>query len=647
MSSHPELSRAARQEQFLAVIDRAEAAARFHAHLRLEPLGRESVPLAEALHRVLARTVTAPVDVPAFDRAGVDGFAVQSGDTFGATDEAPKRVVLNAEVLTPGTEPRLAVRPGTATPIATGGMLPRGADAVVMIEHTEFREGEPPRIEIRKPVLPGQFVAFAGTDVARGETVLREGQVLSSRELGVLAALGLADVEIYRRPRVAIISTGNEVVPPGEPLRPGKVYDSNGIILAAAVRELGGEPVPFGVVPDDETALEATLSRAMDCDLVLLSGGTSKGAGDISYRAVSRLENPGIVAHGVALKPGKPICLAVTQGKPVVVLPGFPTSAIFNFHEFVAPVLRRYAGLPLAEARTVDATLPMRVNSERGRTEFLLVSLIPTDAGLSAYPMGKGSGSVTAFSFADGFIAIDQRTELVPAGTPVSVQLLGGEVEPAGLVFVGSQCAGLDRLLTLVQGRGLAVKALYVGSQGGAAAARRGECDIAGVHLMDPDTGDYNRHLLTPELRLVPGYRRMQGLVFRRDDARFAGKDLEGILGAALADPECLMINRNAGSGTRILIDRLLEGRRPPGYAVQPKSHNAVAAAVAAGRADWGIAIDTVAAQYGLGFIPVQEEHYDFLVPASRFERPGVRLFRELLEDEAVRRGLAEMGFRL
>lgn len=647
MPISPDLLRAARQEQFLAVIDRAEATARFQAHLRLEPLGPESVPLDEALRRVLARTVTAPVDVPAFDRASVDGFAVRSEDTFGATDEAPALVTLNAEVLAPGTEPRRTVLPGTATPIATGGMLPRGADAVVMIEHTELREGELPRVEIRKPALPGQFVAFAGTDVARGETVLREGQVLGSRELGVLAALGLAEVEVWRRPRVAIISTGNEIVPPGEPLGPGKVYDSNGAILAAAVRELGGEAVPFGVVPDDEAALEETLGRAMDCDMVLLSGGTSKGAGDISYRCISRLDNPGVVAHGVALKPGKPICLAVTDGKPVVVLPGFPTSAIFNFHEFVAPVLRRYAGLPRSEARTVEATLPMRVNSERGRTEFLLVSLIPTEAGLSAYPMGKGSGSVTAFSFADGFIAIDQRIELVPAGTPVSVQLLGDEVEPAGLVFVGSQCAGLDYLLTLAQGRGVAVKALYVGSQGGASAARRGECDLAGVHLMDPSTGDYNCHLLTPELSLIPGYRRMQGLVFRRGDARFAGKTLEEALSAGLADAHCLMINRNAGSGTRLLIDRLLEGRKPPGYAVQPKSHNAVAAAVAAGRADWGIAIDTVADQYDLDFIPVREEHYDFLVPTNRLERPGVKLFRELLADEAVRQGLAEMGFRL
>jgi putative molybdopterin biosynthesis protein len=276
-----------------------------------------------------------------------------------------------------------------------------------------------------------------------------------------------------------------------------------------------------------------------------------------------------------------------------------------------------------------------------------LVSLMPTDDGLAAYPMGKGSGAVTAFSFADGFIAIDQRTELVPPGSAVSVQLLGQALEPAELVFVGSQCAGLDYLLTQLQQRGLSVKALYVGSMGGATAARRGECDIAGVHLMDPATGEYNRHLLTPELELVPGYRRMQGIVFRKGDVRFEGKTLEAALAAARADANCLMINRNAGSGTRILIDRLLEGGQPPGYAVQPKSHNAVAAAVAQGRADWGVAIETVAAQYGLGFIPVQDEHYDFLVPKSHLEKPGVRRFRELLTDDRVRQALSDMGFRL
>lgn len=207
--------------------------------------------------------------------------------------------------------------------------------------------------------------------------------------------------------------------------------------------ELGGEPVYLGVVRDDEQALEATLTTALQHDVVLLSGGTSKGAGDLSYRVASRLGDPGIVAHGVALKPGKPICLAVSQGKPVVILPGFLTSAIFTFHEFVAPVIRALAGVPPQRRQVVAATLPMRVNSERGRTEYLLVGLVQRDDNLSAYPMGKGSGSVTTFSGADGFITIDQHTEYVDAGAAVQVQLLGQGLEPADLVIIGSHCVGL------------------------------------------------------------------------------------------------------------------------------------------------------------------------------------------------------------
>lgn len=636
--------RAARQEQFLEVVTRDEATARFQRHLRLAPLGSERVPLRLALRRVLAVTVASRVDVPAFDRSNVDGFAVIATDTFGAMEEDPRALALNEEILEPGRAPLESVAAGRASVIATGGMLPRGADAVIMVEHTETTDEG---IACRNSVAPGQNVSFAGADIAKGETVLRRGQILTSREIGVLAAIGLADVEVYRRPRVAIVSTGNEVIAPGSAPRAGAVYDSNAAIIAAAVEELGGEGHVLGIVADDEAKLDAMLAHGMSFDMVILSGGTSKGAGDISYRVVSRLADPGIVAHGVALKPGKPICLAVSGAKPVVVLPGFPTSAIFTFHEFVAPVLRAYAGLPVAHRRSVEARLPLRVNSERGRTEYLLVSLFDTDRGLAAYPMGKGSGSVSAFSYADGFVTIDQHDEIVDADTTVDVQLLGEGLQPAALVAIGSHCVGLDYLLSELQARGMAVKALHVGSMGGLAAARRGECDVAGIHVMDPKTGEYNRPFLDPSLELITGYRRMQGIVFRPGDARFEGCDVAQAIAQALADPDCTLVSRNAGSGTRILIDRLLEGRQPPGYGIQTKSHNAVASAVAQGRADWGLAIDTVAKQYGLGFTAVQEEHYDFAVPKTRLERPAVRAFRSLLHDPATRARLRDLGFRI
>lgn len=645
MSSSSSRRQGIRQEQFLAILDRHEATARFNQFIRQDPLGVEQVTLTQALDRVLGETVLAPVDVPGFDRASVDGFAVRAADTFGAGDVSPRRLTLTAETLTPGVRPAVTVQSGFATPIATGAMLPRGADAVVMIEHTEVDpEGDESGILVKKAVAAGRFIAFAGSDVARGETVLRPGQLLGSREIGVLAAIGLARVPVFRCPRVAILSTGNEIIAPGTEPRLGAVYDSNGAILAAAIAETGAEAVPLGIVGDDEHALNAAITEALNCDMVLLSGGTSKGMGDVSYSCVARLQNPGIVAHGVALKPGKPICLAVTDGKPVVVLPGFPTSAIFSFHEFIAPVLRRLGGMSEARSDRVKARLPIKVQSELGRAEYLLVNLVPGDEEPAAYPSAKGSGAVTAFSQADGFITVDQHTEFVPAGSRVDVQLIGRHTTPTDLIFIGSQCAGLDYLIGRLQARGITLKALYVGSMGGFAAARRGECDLAGVHLLDPVSGEYNRHLAVQGLTLVPGYRRMQGIVFRRGDDRFEGRSVAEAMAAALGE-DCTMVNRNAGSGTRVLIDRLLGQRQPPGYGVQPKSHNAVAVAVAQGRADWGVAIDTVARQYDLGFLPLQEEHYDFLLPEARRGRPAVQKFLALLNEAETREQLRALGF--
>jgi putative molybdopterin biosynthesis protein len=526
-------------------------------------------------------------------------------------------------------------------------MVPRGADAVLMVEYTEVRDEDGElRIEVHRPIAPGDAVAAAGGDIARGETVLRAGQVLTSREIGSLAAIGLAEIFVWRKPRVAIFSTGDELVAPGESAGAGAVFDSNGAILAAAVEELGGIPVPLGIGRDNEEALSALLQRALESDIVLLSGGTSKGAGDLACKVVGRLSHPGIVVHGVALKPGKPICLAVTNGKPVVILPGFPTSAIFTFHEFVAPVIRAFAGLPPERRETISATLPMRIGSERGRTEYVMVSLVQNaQGGLTAYPTPKGSGAVTAFSHADGFFSIAAQTETVPAGTEVDVSMIGARHKVADLVFIGSHCVGLDLLIGKLMQEGISVKALNVGSTGGLVAAKRGECDIAGVHLMEPVSGEYNRPFLTDELDLIPGYGRLQGILFRPGDVRFEGRTAEKAVAELFEDRACLMINRNAGSGTRILIDRLLKGIRPAGYANQAKTHNAVAAAIAQGRADWGVAIVTVARQYDLGFLPLQAEQYDFVVPRDRIARASIQRFAELLRDPSVKASLEQLGF--
>jgi putative molybdopterin biosynthesis protein len=267
-----------------------------------------------------------------------------------------------------------------------------------------------------------------------------------------------------------------------------------------------------------------------------------------------------------------------------------------------------------------------------------------SDGGLAAYPTAKGSGAVTAFAQADGFFAVPANTETVAAGTEVTVRLIGSGVEPADLVVVGSQCVGLDRLVGMLESRGVRVKSLAVGSSGGLAAAKRGECDLAPIHLMDPETGVYNTPYLTPGLTLIRGYGRMQGVVFRTDNPKFHNcRTVADAVAVAAADGDCLMVNRNAGSGTRILIDRMLAGIKPAGYWSQPRSHNAVA--VAQGRADWGVATESVARQYGFGFIPMQDEHYDFAVPKTRLDRPAVRQFRAVLEDETVREALRVLTF--
>jgi putative molybdopterin biosynthesis protein len=640
------------QEQFLNVLDRDEAERRFRAAVDLAPRGIEQVALEAALGRVLAADVVSPVDVPSFDRSNFDGFAVVATDTFGASEQAPKRVRLADEVIHTGVVPATMVTAGEAVAIATGGMMPRGADAVVLVEHTDVatdagRQG-PAFVRISRAVTAGHGVSFAGTDITAGETVLRRGTLLSSRDTGVLAAIGVPAVDVWRRPVVAILSTGDEIIAPGEPMRPSRIYDSNAQVLADAVRELGGEPRRLGITADDESALRARVREALTfADIVLLSGGTSKGAGDISYRVVAELKEPGIVAHGVALKPGKPICLAATGGRPVVVLPGFPTSAIFTFHEFVAPVLSAMAGRSVETRATVQARLAVRVNSEIGRTEYLLVGLVEGDAGaLSAYPMGQGSGSVTTFSRADGFTTIGRHEEIVPTGTTVSVQLLDRELQLADLVVIGSHCIGLDYLLGQLQQRGVRSKFLAVGSMAGLEAAKRGECDIAGIHLLDPATSEYNRPFLTPALDLIKGYGRLQGIVFRKGDTRFEGQTPADAIAAATRDASCVMVNRNQGSGTRTIIDRLLGGTKPHGYAVQPRTHNAVAAAVVQQRADWGVTLDTIARSAGLGFIPVQPEQYDFVTPKARAGRPGIKAFRALLAEPATREALSRIGMK-
>jgi putative molybdopterin biosynthesis protein len=631
------------QAQFLRVLSRDEAMARFAQALDPKPLGIEQVALAGALGRVVADHIPAPVDVPPFDRSNVDGFALRAADVAGVSDNWPASLALNDETIACGTEPRLTVNPGTATPIATGGPIPRGADAVVMIEHTDI---EADRLLVRRPVGPAQNVSFAGSDMALGEVVLRKGTQVGSREIAMLAACGIDRVNVFRRPRVGVFSTGDELIPPGSTLRPAAIYDSNGPIVAASVVENGGEAISYGIVSDNAEAIEATLRKALrECDMVVLSGGTSKGAGDLTAEIVGRLGKPGIIAHGVALKPGKPLCLAVVDRKAIVVLPGFPTSAMFTFHEFIVPVLRRMSGLPGRDEAIVEAQTAVAIPSDFGRTEFAMVALSQHESGLTAFPLAKGSGAVTSFAQADGFLTIEALADRLPQGTRSSVTLLSRDIRAPDLTIMGSHCPGIEPVLSALSDKGIRSRFVAIGSLGGLHAARGGQCDIAPAHLFDPKSGAYNAPFLDDSLTLLEGWRRMQGIVFRKGDPRFDNGTTDEAMAAALADRDCHMVNRNQGSGTRMLVDGLLNGVEPVGYWNQPRSHNAVAAAVAQGRADWGVAISFVADAYGLGFIPLTQEHFDFIIPKSRRERAEIVAFLAACASPEVQRTLKKMGF--
>jgi len=607
----------------------------------------EQVPLSQCYGRVLAANVSSKVDVPGFDRASMDGYAVKAKDTWGADEEEPKSLKL-AGIIPAGKPPSITVESGTAAEIATGAVMPRGANAVVMVEQTDTA-GE--TVNVRKPVSPGENVMHTGADVMMGELVLREGTRLTPREISVLAAVGLCAVSVYRRPQVGIISTGDEIAAPGTELKPGQIYDVNAYAVGAGVVENGGMPVYLGIVRDEPLAFRnALLEASKQVDVILTSGSTSAGASDMMFGTVAGMGK--VLVHGIKIKPGKPTIIGEANRRPFIGLPGYPSSALTIFNEVAAPLIRHMAGLRETELPRARAHMAVRTQSEGGREVLQPVGLIRTaDGSLAAYPIEKGSGAVTSLLDADGYVEIGEHTHVLEEGEPVEVTLFSEKIAFPDLLIIGSHCLGIDVIAEMMADKGYSVRSINVGSAGGLRAIRKGIADVAGVHLLD-ESGVYNLPFLAGiEGDLVKGYVRQQGIILPKGNPQHI-RGIADLIGKRI-------VNRTAGSGTRTLFDlelkKLAAARHVPadelidaieGYDVEAKTHSAVASAILSGKADAGLGIRTVADQNGLDFMPLQDEEYDFVIRRQQAGKPAIKAFLEILRSENFRSRLKTLGYR-
>jgi molybdopterin molybdotransferase len=408
--------------EFLTLLPPPDALRLFLEQLRIV-VEVERIPTTSAMHRVTGHPVIAPFNLPTFPRSTVDGYAVRSADTHGASETLPAYLRLIGEV-TMGSAPGFALRPGECVVIHTGGMLPDGADAVVMIETTQQALAD--EIEILRAAGVGENVLQIGEDVREGDVVIEAGTRLRSAEIGGLMALGMGSVVVACQPRVAILSSGDEVVAPGQPLQTGQVYDVNSYTLAALIAEAGGEPVNYGIIPDNATAFRDSAERALsECDIVVFTAGSSVSVRDLTAQTIDKLGAPGVLVHGVNVRPGKPTILAVCDGKAVIGLPGNPVSALVIAGIFVVPVVERWLGLQLIRPKpSVSARLTVNLSSVSGREDWIAVRLVPTDSGYDAEPIFGRSNLIFTLARADGLIRIHPDANGLAAGSFVDVMLL-------------------------------------------------------------------------------------------------------------------------------------------------------------------------------------------------------------------------------
>ncbi|WP_322496769.1 molybdopterin biosynthesis protein [Chloroflexus sp.] len=627
--------------------DRAldDAIARFEAALAraggVHLLGSETIPLAQARGRVTAAPVWAARSVPHYHAAAMDGIAVRAAATVGATESSPLTLTIGEQVVW----------------VDTGDPMPPGTDAVVMAENVQVLDET--TVAINAAVAPWQHVRPLGEDIVATELIVAEGVVLRPVDLGAIAAAGYATVTVRRRPRVAIIPTGTELITPeaaaareaaGQPVQPGEIIEFNSLILAGLVEEWGGVPTRLPPVPDRQELLRAAVAEALaNHDVIVINAGSSAGSED--YTASIIAEFGEVAVHGVAIRPGHPVILGVAGGKPAFGLPGYPVSAALTAELFLRPLLYQLQGLTPPERTKATAYISRKLLSPMGEDEFVRVTLGRVDGRLIATPLSRGAGVVTSLIRADAIAHIPRFSEGLHAGAEVTVELLRPQSAiESTIVAIGSHDLALDLLAGYLQRTGASrrLSSANVGSFGGLMALKRRDAHLAGMHLLDEETGEYNvsyvrRYLPNEEIVLVHLADREQGFLVA------PGNPLGLRTLADLTRAGVRFVNRQRGSGTRVLLDYQLRqaGIDPSaitGYEREEYTHMAVAAAVQSGAADVGLGIRAAAQALGLTFIPLFSEQYDLAIPRRHWESDLLAPLRQMLFEPAYRQAVAALG---
>ena len=596
------------------------------------------MPLNRARGRVTAAPVWAKISSPHYDAAAMDGIAVRSAQTVGATETSPLRLAVGSDALW----------------VDTGDPMPDGYDAVIMVEVVHEVAGDATdggdAVEIQAPAAPYQHVRPLGEDIVATELVLAENHTLRPVDLGACAAAGLAELPVRRKPSVAVIPTGNELVQAGSALNPGDIIEFNSLVLSGMVDEWGGSATVLPPIADDYDALlDGVRSAAGQHDIVLVNAGSSAGSEDYTARVIETLGE--LVVHGAAIRPGHPVALGFAGDTPILGIPGYPVSAALTCELFVKPLIERKLGVPAAVRRTVRAAITRKTLSPMGEDEFLRVRLGRVGDKLVASPVERGAGVIMSLVRADGIVKIPRFSEGLDAGAEVGVELLRPEEAiDDTVVVIGSHDMTVDLLASHVRrGRSsMTMASSNVGSMGGLLALARGEAHMAGSHLLDENTGEYNisyirRFLKGRAVVVVNMAQRIQGLILPRGNP----KGIETL--RDLTRDGLTFLNRQRGSGTRLLLDYKLGelGIEPDdirGYDREEYTHLAVAAAVAGGRADVGLGILSAANAMGLDFVPLLSEQYDMVIPREHYESERVQFALATMRSAEFKAAVDGMG---